>query len=201
MSALLFEARGLGLDYPGVPLLQGLNFTLRPGLSLVQGGDGRGKSSLLRLIAGELAPTRGQLLRAAGSTVCLEHPADAVHDPVVVQDWLGTRRAQRGGDWRPALADQLVDALDLRPHLHKPMVMLSTGSRRKVGWVATAASGAQLSLIDSPFAALDARSIRVLTALLVDAAQDTQRAWVLADYALPAGLARGALAALIDLGD
>jgi hypothetical protein len=37
--------------------------------------------------------------------------------------------------------------------------------------------------------------------LLVDAAQDTQRAWVLADYALPAGLARGALAALIDLGD
>jgi ABC-type transport system involved in cytochrome c biogenesis ATPase subunit len=200
MNEALFEARALGLAYPGQSVLwQGLNFSLRPGLHWVQGGDGRGKSSLLRLIAGELQPTQGQVWRSAG-TVCLEHAADPAHDAVVLRHWLQDRQARRA-DWQADLAHRLVDALDLTPHLDKPLYMLSTGSRRKAGWVATAASGAQLTLIDSPFAALDARSIRVLTDLLAEAAQDRRRAWVLADYAVPAALQPLTLASQIHLGD
>ncbi len=200
MSEPLFEATALGFAYPGQPvLLQGLNVSLRPGLNWVQGGDGRGKSTLLRLIAGELQPTQGQSRRPA-TTVCLEHPAQPAHDAVVLRHWLQARQAQRA-DWQAQLASHLVDALDLAPHLDKPLYMLSTGSRRKAGWVATAASGAQLSLIDSPFAALDARSIRVLTDLLAEAAQDRRRAWVLADYTVPAALQSLTLASHLHLGD
>lgn len=199
MTACLLEAQALGFGHAGRLLFQGLDLCLRPGLSLVLGGDGRGKSSLLRLMAGELMPTTGTLLRQAHS-VCLEHAGDPVHDPVPVADWLQARHRHHVG-WDPALSARLIEALDLGPHLHKPMYMLSTGSRRKVGWVATAASRAQLTLIDSPFVALDARSVRVLTALLLDAAADTERAWVVADYALPAGLQAATLACEIDLGD
>ena len=78
--------------------------------------------------------------------------------------------------------------------------MLSAGSRRKLGLVAAAASDARLTLLDQPYAALDARSARLLSELLAEAAQDPHRAWVLADYALPAALQDLALATRVSLG-
>ncbi len=186
------------------PLFSELSFALTPGLSLICGGDGRGKTSLLRLIAGELAPGAGRLLRSAEAAACcsFEQPADPVHDPVLARAWLAERRAGRcAATWLAALEVALIEALDLSRHLDKPMYMLSTGSRRKLGLVAAAASGAALTLLDTPYAALDARSGRVLSELLAEAADGTQRAWVVADYALPTGLDGVALAALIELGD
>ncbi len=81
------------------------------------------------------------------------------------------------------------------------MHMLSAGSRRKVGLVAAAASGAALTLLDTPFAALDVASGRVLAELLAEAADDAGRAWVVADHGLPPALAGAPLAGTVDLGD
>ena len=53
-----------------------------------------------------------------------------------------------------------------------------------------------LTLIDQPFAALDAPSVRFLTELLHEAASHPSRAWVIADYEAPAGIT---LARVIDL--
>jgi ABC-type cobalamin/Fe3+-siderophores transport system ATPase subunit len=53
---------------------------------------------------------------------------------------------------------QLIDGLALEPHLFKQIQMLSSGTRRKV-WIAAAfASGAALTLLDDPLAALDKSS-------------------------------------------
>ncbi|WP_349741128.1 ABC transporter ATP-binding protein [Roseateles cavernae] len=201
----LLQARRLAYTHPGqsAPLFADLSFDLTPGLSLIRGGDGRGKTSLLRLIAGELAPGAGQILRSADTASCsFEQPADPVHDPVLARAWLAERRAGRfAATWLPALELGLIEGLGLSPHMDKPMFMLSTGSRRKLGLVAAAASGAALTLLDTPYAALDARSGRLLSELLAEAADSAQRAWVIADYALPAGLGGVALAALIELGD
>ena len=76
--------------------------------------------------------------------------------------------------------------------------MLSTGSKRKVWLAAACASGAPLTLLDEPFAALDKTSIRCLLGVLGDAAAQPQRAWVLADYVAPPGVP---LAWQLDLGD
>jgi ABC-type nitrate/sulfonate/bicarbonate transport system ATPase subunit len=89
----------------------------------------------------------------------------------------------------------------LAPHLGKPIYMLSTGSGRKLGWVAACASGAPVTVLDTPFAALDALSVRALTQRLRQAAQDTQRAWLLGDHECPEGLADVPWAGQIDLGD
>ncbi len=192
-------AQDLALSFAGHRVLQGLSFAIAPGLTLVRGGDGRGKTTLLRLLAGELAPSAGALRREAG-TVWFEHPADETQNAVVAQAWLDERRAHHPA-WNANLAEALADALGLAEHLPKPLYMLSAGSRRKVGLVGAAASGAALTLLDGPFAALDARSCRVLEQLLAEAAADRTRAWVLADYALPAALAEVPLVGLIALGD
>ena len=84
---------------------------------------------------------------------------------------------------------ELVDGFALGPHLAKPMYMLSTGSRRKVWLTAAFAAGTPLTLIDQPFAALDAPSIRFLRELLSDAADHAARAWLLADHEAPEGIA------------
>jgi ABC-type transport system involved in cytochrome c biogenesis ATPase subunit len=204
-SIALAQAHHLAFTHPGqpAPLFTDLSFALHPGLNLLSGGDGRGKTSLLRLIAGELPPGAGCIVRHTDAASCsFEQPADPVHDPAQARAWLAERRSGRFAvTWRPPLEAALIDALDLTPHLDKPMSMLSTGSRRKLGLVAAAASGAALTLLDTPYAALDARSARVLSELLAEAAGDTRRAWVLADYELPAGLAGVPLAARIELGD
>jgi ABC-type taurine transport system ATPase subunit len=50
------------------------------------------------------------------------------------------------------------------------------------------AAGAPLTLIDQPFAALDAPSIRFLRELLQDASSHPSRAWLLADHEAPEGV-------------
>lgn len=195
----LIEAQQLNLSRGGVPLWRDLSFCVRPGLSFVRGGEGRGKSSLLRVMAGTTEPDSGTIRRLARTTFH-ENPADPSHDAVVASAWLAARHPVFA-DWDAAAADGLIAAFGLADHIHKPMYMLSAGSRRKVGLVAAAASGAELTLIDTPFAALDTPSCRVLTQLLSEAAAGDPRGWVMADYELPAGLAGTRLAGLIDLGD
>ena len=192
-------ARGLGYSHPGRDLFAQLSFDIQPGLTWVQGGDGRGKSTLLRVLAGQLAPQQGSITLHAHSVFNGLLPP-AADDQTVAQAWLAAHQQQQAL-WDAHQAAALAQAFALQDHLHKPLYMLSTGSRRKLGLVAAAASGAQLTLIDSPFAGLDAAAGRVLTGLLLQAAADPQRGWVVADHQLPAGLQRSHLAGLVDLGD
>lgn len=195
----VFEARDLGFAFEGggPPLLAGLQLRLPPGLTLLQGGDGSGKTTLLRLVAGTLAPTAGQVLRRP-DRLYADDPTDPADDATVAQAWLDARRARHPG-WDDATAQQLIQGFALAEHLGKRLEMLSTGSRRKLGLVAAGASGADLTLLDNPFAALDAPSSRCLAQLLAAAALEARRAWLVADYALPPLLAGVPLAGLIDL--
>lgn len=169
-----------------------LDVQLRAGLTFVRGGEGRGKTRLLQLIA-ESSAAAGQVFLAA--------PADPVFDAQIARDWLAHQHARFAG-WRPALGARLIEDFALAEHLEKPMYMLSTGSRRKLGLVAAAASGAPVTLLDQPYSALDMRSVRVLNELLItQTGPASERAWVVADYALPAGLADLPRLVLIDLGD
>lgn len=195
----VLRALGLHHRYPGALLFDLPDLQIRPGLTLVLGGDGRGKTTLLRILAGELAPTSGSITRDQEGVV-LEHAVDPADDAVVARAWLAERQARHRA-WEAPVARTLAEAFGLDPHLDKPLYMLSTGSRRKLGLVAAAASGAALTLLDTPYAALDAPSCRVLTGLLAEAATQRHRAWVVADHVRPPGADGWPLAGVIDLGD
>ena len=190
----------LGFAYADRVILEGLNARITPGLTWIRGGDGRGKTTLLRLIAGELTPTSGAVQCVDAKLVFYADMREAKLDDVVAHDWLATQ-AHKFSRWNTALADDLVQALRLDEHLHKSFHMMSAGMRRKVGLVAAVASQAEVVMLETPFAALDSAACAVVSEVLSEAAAQHTCAWLLADYTLPSSLSEARLAGLIDLGD
>ena len=206
-SPAILEVKGLNFSYPERTLFSDWSTSLRPGVTLVLGDDGGGKTTLLRLLAGELAADVGEL--CIHSVKLKIHAEDyrrqvfwvesrtTAFDQLTPVDFFNLQHDSYAGFDDDVLA-RCVDGLALTPELHKQLFMLSTGSKRKVFLAAAFASGAALTLLDMPFAALDKASIRYLLSLLEESAAHPTRAFVLADYAAPAGVP---LAATIDLGD
>lgn len=193
----VLQVKGLRFGWPGRTLFNDLSFSLPPGVSLVRGDDGSGKSTLLALIAGALAPEAGTLT-VQGVPLHKQHdayrhhvfwidPQTEAHDALAAGGYLDSL-SHHYPRFDTETMDELVDGFGLRPHLGKPMYMLSTGSRRKVWLTAAFSAGTPLTLIDQPFAALDAPSTRLLRELLQDASSHPSRAWLLADYEAPEGV-------------
>lgn len=198
---------GLTFNHPGRPLWADFNLSLPPGVTLVCGGDGAGKSTLLRLLAGEVPAQAGRFVL---NGVLAEPQKASYRQQVFWTDMRSEAFEQitplayfamlrpRYPNWDEAAAAGLAEGLSLTPHLHKPLYMLSTGSKRKVWLTAALAAGTAVTLIDDPFSALDKPSIQFLLARFTDAANDPRRAWVLADYQAPGDVR---LASRIDLPD
>lgn len=201
------QGEGLCFAYPQRALFAHQSVGIAPGVTLVRGEESSGKSTLLRLLAGELTASAG-VLRVNG--VALHEQPQAYRQQVFWADprsetwdqatplnyFKSLHRRYLGFD--DSLIDELAAGLSLTPHLDKPMYMLSTGSKRKVWLAAAFASGAAVTLLDEPFAALDKASIGFVLVLLADAAQHPTRAWVVADYEPPGEVP---LAAIIELGE
>ena len=147
------------------------------------GDEGSGKTTLLRLLAGDLPALGGRVVVPEGGVfwVDLQGPE---HDQTTVQAcW--DKLQQRYPLWNDELLQDLAQELDMEQHRHKRLEMLSTGSRRKVMVTSALASGATVTLLDQPFAALDLRSIRAIKEFLNEAAEHPSRAWIVADYVAP----------------
>ena len=151
---------------------------LPPGLIAITGDEGTGKTTLLRRLSGDLPPMSGDAHCADAMWLDLSLPGQ--DDLTALQVWEAFR--ERCPRWNPGLQQELAEALDLLAHQHKKLLMLSTGSRRKVALVGLLASGATVVCLDQPFAALDASSARVIREYLGDMADHTSRTWVVADY-------------------
>lgn len=173
----------------------------------MRGGDGSGKTTLLRLLAGELPAHAGHLQvddvrlddqpAAYRQQVFWADPRSDAFDQMTPADYFKSLHRLHPRFDDQVLAD-LIEGLSLAPHLDKFVYMLSTGSKRKVWLAAAFASGAAVTLLDEPFAALDKPSIGFVRELLKNAAGHPARAWVIADYEAPGDVR---LAAIIDLGD
>lgn len=188
------------------PLIHQFSARIPSGVTWVQGGEQRGKTTLLRLLAGELTAHAGTLTINGTQ---LKDPTDAYQqqifwvaphseafDQLTVTDYFATVQHQHLR-FNTLLLAELIEGLSLAEHLGKALYMLSAGTKRKAWLAAAFASQARVTLLDEPFAALDMASIRFVTELLADAAQHSSRAWVVADYEAPSGLT---LAGMIDLG-
>lgn len=203
----MLRADGLHFSYAGQMVFDNFSSRVVPGVTLVTGGSGRGKSTLIRLLAGKLAPAAGQLCihsislqdnpQAYHRQVFWTEPSTDAFDQLTALDYFELQRQTHGGLKQARMAF-IVAGLSLQPHLDKPLYMLSTGSRRKVWLAAAFASRAAVTLLDEPFAALDMASTQFVLGLLGNAATHPARAWVLAHHEAPDNVP---LAGTIDLGD
>lgn len=161
----------LGFAYPGQPPIAS-NWTaaIGPGVTLLYGDTGSGKSALLQVMAGTL-PATGRLTVAGADLntapeayrcqVFFVDPSTDRFDQATVHECTAALREGDAG-FDEARWQALVEGFSLTPHLAKSMFMLSTGSKRKVWLAAALASSRPLVLLDEPTAALDAGSVRCL---------------------------------------
>ncbi len=166
------------------PIFTGWSFDLSPGVSLLEGDMGGGKTTLLRLLAGEWQG-RGELrlrgLRQSDDPaawrreVCWFDPRDPAWDPLTPPALMDTLRQRHPGLDADAW-QRHAQAFGLQPHLGKAMFMLSTGLRRKAALAVALSAGCALTLLDEPAGGLDAPSLRQLEKALNALARDRGRA-------------------------
>ncbi|MEO6922059.1 MAG: ATP-binding cassette domain-containing protein [Collimonas sp.] len=203
----ILQAANLTFHYPERALFSNWSAEIAAGVTLVRGGDGSGKSSLLQLLAGVLPAQAGQLQigdvrldlqpEAYRRQVFWVDPRSEACDQLTAHAYFASLPAAYPG-FDNSLLPALAEGLSLTPHLDKKLYMLSTGSKRKVWLAAAFAAGAALNLLDDPFAGLDKASINFVVMMLNQVAANPEQAWVIALYEAMEGVP---LAGVIDLGD
>lgn len=177
-AAPVLEAVDLGGERGGRPLFRGLRFALLPGQVVwLRGRNGRGKTSLLRLMAGLASPAVGAVhcegvpLPRAGAgwrerLLFIGH-ANALKEDLTVAEslrFLSQLQGHRCSEvqLRDALMQLGVASLALRP-----VRTLSQGQRRRVTLARLALpQPPSVWLLDEPFDALDDDGVRLLNTLL-----------------------------------
>ncbi len=205
-SRAMMQIADLSFRYAQAEVFANLSFDIPCGVTLVRGGDSRGKTTLMRLLAGDLKPQSGRILLSGlalpnppeveRQQVFWIDPRSTEHDTIKARDYFDQQANRWPGFDRQGLP-ALIEGLSLAEFLDKPLYMLSTGSKRKVWLAAAFASHAPVALLDDPFAALDKPSIRFVTEVLRGLALQTRRAVVMTGYDAPDNVP---LAGFIDLG-
>ena len=175
----MLEVRGLTKYYSAVPAVDEVSFTVRPGEVLgYLGPNGSGKSTTVKMIAGLLEPTRGQVLfhgRNIQADLCgfKSRYGYVPEEPYVYPYLTGREYLLLAGRLRcmpekllAAKADALLRLLGLESDRHSVMSSYSKGMRQKVLIAAALLHDPQVVILDEPCSGLDVESTLVLRSLV-----------------------------------
>jgi heme exporter protein A len=161
----LLAFRDVSCARGGRMLFEGLSFVLTPGAAaLVSGPNGVGKSSLIRVAAGLLAPVQGSVDGPLVRALMAEAPALDAARPLA-EALLFWAKLDALADPTSRVAHAL-EATALAPLAKVPVRLLSTGQRRRAALARVVASEAPVWLLDEPANGIDTASVVTLTALI-----------------------------------
>lgn len=188
-DAPALDVRGLTVHYGDVLALDDVGLTLRRGaICGLIGMNGSGKSTLFKAIMGTVRPDRGSVAiaglsprraRKAGIVGYVPQSEEvdwsfplSVHDVVMMgrYGFQGFTRRPRRAD-REAVAEAL-DRVELTDLADRRIGALSGGQRKRAFVARGLAQGADVLLLDEPFAGVDRRSEATITELLRELADE-----------------------------
>jgi len=180
IASAVLQALDLACQRGDRPLFEHLDLALAPGtVTWLRGRNGRGKTSLLRLLAGLATPMAGEI-RVGGEGTARRGDAwraglvyighqNGLKDDLTASEALAFLCALGGRRPDQAALDAALARLGVQAKRRAPVRTLSQGQRRRVALARLAlALDAPLWLLDEPFDALDTDGIQALNALLAE---------------------------------
>jgi ATP-binding cassette subfamily F protein uup len=166
----LLQIRNVTLRYGGEPVLDGVDFQIDPGERVcLIGRNGAGKTSLMRILTGEEAPSSGDVIRPAGVVLTrLEQEAPAGLTGTVaevIRSGLSPERHEE--EWE---TDRRLAALaeEMNLSVEAEFSTLSGGMKRRVLLARALAGLPDVILLDEPTNHLDLESILWLENTLLE---------------------------------
>jgi len=161
---LVLRAYDLNIGFPGKPLFALEKLTLTRGeTAALIGGNGTGKTTLLKTLMGEYSQLSGEIVLGAGLKIGYFAQAhDGLNLENTVLDELMRHKPMGVGEARNFLAQYLFRADDV----FKKVGMLSGGERGKLALAILALQGANFLLLDEPTNHLDIPAQEVLQEVL-----------------------------------
>lgn len=171
----MLSACGLTKNYAGIPAVNNVSFSIRAGETLgYLGPNGSGKSTTVKIIAGLLEPTRGQVLfHGVPIQQILEDykrrigyvPEEAhLYGFLTGWEYLEMVAVLRGIPHArfTARASALLDSLAMFPHRHSTIASYSKGMRQRILLISAVLHGPELLILDEPFSGLDVTTTLIL---------------------------------------
>jgi manganese/zinc/iron transport system ATP- binding protein len=193
LSEVPLAVSGLTVGYGDRPLVADLDLHLRRGERFaVVGPNGAGKSSLLKSLLGLLPPWTGKVrffgldlerARARLAYVPQREEVDWEY-PASARDVVEMGRYQQAGLWRrlsaldQRLVSEALERVGLSAFADAPIGRLSGGQQQRIFLARALCSGAELFLLDEPFAGIDAKSEAELHQLLAELCAEGRSALV-----------------------
>jgi ABC-type Mn2+/Zn2+ transport system ATPase subunit len=186
----LARAQDLAAGYGRTPAIEGVTFEVDAGRRVaLLGPNGGGKTTLLRVLLGELRPMRGKAeVRGRAASVPqtersrLDFPVSALEVALMgalprLPWWRRPGRADREA------AHAALERVGIADRGHDTFGDLSGGQRQRVLIARGLVQDAQLLLLDEPFSGLDVPAARSLESLIAELA-DEGRGVVIATHDL-----------------
>lgn len=178
----LIALRGVNKSYPQpngqqIVILDNINLELRPGeIVALLGPSGSGKSTLMRVIAGLIFPTQGEVLYHSRPLIGLNPGVAIVFQNFALYPWLtvlenvelGLKAKGEPPDIRRQKALGMIDIIGLDGFENAYPKELSGGMRQRVGFARALAVEPELLCMDEPFSALDVLTAENLRFELLD---------------------------------
>lgn len=177
----VLELRGVDLELESAgenrKILSQVSLKLEGQRTALVGLNGSGKSSLLRLFKGLLAPSRGQVLVegldvAQGASrvgLLFSDPAAQLIMPTPLEDLELSLQGIRDRQARQAKAFEALEQVGLTQRAYDPVFQLSGGERQLAALASLLAADPRILLLDEPTTLLDLRNrlnfLRVLDSL------------------------------------
>jgi ABC-type Mn2+/Zn2+ transport system ATPase subunit len=170
-------AQGLAAGYSRLPAIEDVTFEVDAGQRVaLLGPNGGGKTTLLRVLLGELRPMRGKVeVRGRAATVP-QTERSRLDFPVSALDVALMGALPRLPWWkRPAHADReaarrALERVGVATRAEDTFGALSGGQRQRVLIARGLVQDAELLLLDEPFSGLDVPAARGLESLIADLA-------------------------------